>query len=351
MLRWAVKALWCTRPAQHSERVVDFKHNSEDAPRTSAATRPKQARASSIANIILRTFHTQRCHPPKTARGSSIPTRVIRMLHAQSCHPPKSARASSIPNILRTLHVQHCHPPKTARASSIPTRVIRTLHAERCHPPKTPRWSSIPTRVIRTRQRCHPPKMTPRSSIRNIILRTLHAPALARWPSIPNGVRRTIHAPALPPTENSESVVDSKPNAPSASAATRRKQREGVRCDLLNSHGTTARAFRHPRSPQRVGRQKKSHSATSRPFQCESVSTRTIPAEGSPAKSKICTAPQRERFDMHNPRRGFASHVESSLCGVGDLCSYVVYVASSCVVVWCRRAVQVRAVVWCMCAL
>ena len=64
-----------------------------------------------------------------------------------------------------------------------------------------------------------------------------------------------------------------------------------------NSHGATARALRHAGSPQRV-RQGQRHS--------ESASTRTIPAEGSPRSRQIRTAPQRERFDTHDLRRGFA---------------------------------------------
>ena len=37
----------------------------------------------------------------------------------------------------------------------------------------------------------------------------------------------------------------------------------------------------------------------------ESASTRRISAEGSPRSRQIRTAPQRERFDTHDPRRGF----------------------------------------------
>ena len=70
-----------------------------------------------------------------------------------------------------------------------------------------------------------------------------------------------------------------------------------------NSHGATARALRHARSPQRVrqGQDKfaRRHS--------ESASTRTIPAEGSSGSRQIRTAPQRERFDTHDLRRGFAA--------------------------------------------
>ena len=70
-----------------------------------------------------------------------------------------------------------------------------------------------------------------------------------------------------------------------------------------NSHGATARALRHAGSPQRVrqGQDKfaRRHS--------ESASTRTISAERSPRSRQIRTAPQRERFDTHDPRRGFAA--------------------------------------------
>ena len=68
-----------------------------------------------------------------------------------------------------------------------------------------------------------------------------------------------------------------------------------------NSHGATARALRHARSPQRVRR---AHDKFARRHS-ESASTRTIPAEGSSGSRQIRTAPQRERFDTHDLRRGF----------------------------------------------
>ena len=72
--------------------------------------------------------------------------------------------------------------------------------------------------------------------------------------------------------------------------------------ELKNSHGATVRALRHARSPQRVRRAQakiaRRHS--------ENASTRTISAEGSPRSRQIRTAPQRERFDTHDLRRGFA---------------------------------------------
>ena len=77
--------------------------------------------------------------------------------------------------------------------------------------------------------------------------------------------------------------------------------RRGFAALKTNSHGATARALRHARSPQRVrqGQDKfaRRHS--------ESASTRTISAEGSPRSRQIRTAPQRERFDTHDLRRGF----------------------------------------------
>ena len=79
--------------------------------------------------------------------------------------------------------------------------------------------------------------------------------------------------------------------------------RRGFAKVKTNSHGATARALRHARSPQRVrqGQDKfaRRHS--------ESASTRTISAEGSPRSRQIRTAPQRERFDTHDLRRGFAA--------------------------------------------
>ena len=79
--------------------------------------------------------------------------------------------------------------------------------------------------------------------------------------------------------------------------------RRGFARVKTNSHGATARALRHARSPQRVRRAQdrfaRRHS--------ESASTRTIPAEGSSGSRQIRTAPQRERFDTHDLRRGFAA--------------------------------------------
>ena len=68
------------------------------------------------------------------------------------------------------------------------------------------------------------------------------------------------------------------------------------------SHGATASALRHARSPQRVCRAQDTFARR----HSESASTSTISAEGSPSSRHIRTAPQRERVDTHDLRRGFA---------------------------------------------
>ena len=79
--------------------------------------------------------------------------------------------------------------------------------------------------------------------------------------------------------------------------------RRGFAKVKTNSHGAAARALRHARSPQRVRRAKDKFARR----HSESASTRTIPAEGSSGSRQIRTAPQRERFDTHDLRRGFAA--------------------------------------------
>ena len=77
--------------------------------------------------------------------------------------------------------------------------------------------------------------------------------------------------------------------------------RRGFAATKTDSRGATARALRHARSPQRVHRAQDKFARR----HSESASTRTISAEGSPRSRQIRTAPQRERFDTHDPRRGF----------------------------------------------
>ena len=77
--------------------------------------------------------------------------------------------------------------------------------------------------------------------------------------------------------------------------------RRGFAALKTNSHGATARALGHARSPQRARRDQDKFARR----HSESASTRTIPAEGLPRSRRIRTAPQRERFDTHDPRRGF----------------------------------------------
>ena len=77
--------------------------------------------------------------------------------------------------------------------------------------------------------------------------------------------------------------------------------RRGFAATKTDAHGAAARALRHARSPQRVHRAQDKFARR----HSESASTRTISAEGSPRSRQIRTAPQRERFDTHDPRRGF----------------------------------------------
>ena len=76
--------------------------------------------------------------------------------------------------------------------------------------------------------------------------------------------------------------------------------RRGFAALKTNSHGATARALRHARSPQRVHRAQDKFARR----HSESASTRTIPAEGSSGSRQIRMAPQRERFDTRDLRRG-----------------------------------------------
>ena len=69
-----------------------------------------------------------------------------------------------------------------------------------------------------------------------------------------------------------------------------------------NSHGAPARALRRARSPQRVRRGQDKFARR----HSESASTRTISAQRPPRLRQTRTAPQQERFDTHNLRRGFA---------------------------------------------
>ena len=70
----------------------------------------------------------------------------------------------------------------------------------------------------------------------------------------------------------------------------------------IRMHGATARALRHARFPQRVRRAQDTFARR----HSKSASTGTISAEGSPSSRHIRAAPQQERFDRHDLRRGFA---------------------------------------------
>ena len=79
--------------------------------------------------------------------------------------------------------------------------------------------------------------------------------------------------------------------------------RRGFTATKTDSHGATARAIRHARSPQRVHRDQDRFARR----RSESDPTRTILAEGSPRPRQMRTAPQRERSDTHDPRKWFTA--------------------------------------------
>ena len=116
-----------------------------------------------------------------------------------------------------------------------------------------------------------------------------HAPETTRESSIPNRIRKTLHGPELPRAQNSERVVHSKQNsrdAPRTSTPARRKQREGSAA-ILKTHTAP--------QGERFGMHDPRRGFASEVENIESASTCTIPAN---------SAPQRERFDTHETRRG-----------------------------------------------
>ena len=162
---------------RHSEQ------NSQDAPRTSAATRPKPQEGRRVRRELSGRSTRQRCHLPQTTGRPSITKRILRMLHAPAT-PPAENHEKVVDYEQDAPRASAATPPKTTRRSSIANRLPGTLHA-----PAPP-----PTR---------------RSSITN---RT-----------------RTLQAPAPPPAGNHQMVVDYDQNsedAPRASAATRPKPTE-----------------------------------------------------------------------------------------------------------------------------
>ena len=122
---------------------------------------------------------------------------------------------------------------------------------------------------------------------------------------------RTIYAEGSP----SSSQIRT---APQRERLDTRDLRRGFAELKTNSHGATARALRHARSPQKVRRAQAKFARR----RSESASTRTISAEGSPSSRHIRTAPKRERFDTHDLRRGFAeleTHSHRATARVAEL--------------------------------
>ena len=94
-------------PAQDSDRLIDSKENSKDAPRASAATRPKQSERVVDSR--------ESCQDPSRASVATRPKQRV------SCRFQREFSGCST-------HHRHC-PAKTASGSSIPKRILRTLHA------------------------------------------------------------------------------------------------------------------------------------------------------------------------------------------------------------------------------
>ena len=182
------------------------------------------------------------------------------------------------------------------------------------HPPKTTTGSSTTSTILRTLQALAPP---PAENCERVvdyeILKTLHAPAS---PPVENRERvvdheknmRTLRAPAPPPAENHERVLDYEQNSEDA-----------PRGNVLDIAVAPCKLFarRHSESdstgtiPQRVGRAIR-HAAEGSPFSlriCTAPQRERFdkhPAEGWQTSFKIGLAPQRERSDKHETRRGFA---------------------------------------------
>ena len=180
--------------------------------------------------------------------------------------------------------------------------------------------------IVRT-----PSALEPRHRRKSLVPRS--ASGLLPWEYIHRN--RTLHAPALPRAKNNEMVVDSKPtsqDAPCASTGARQKHREGSQSvlrlrmapqrerfnmhesrrgfdgEFCDSHGAATRAFQHARNPQRVRRRVLRFARRHN----ESVSTRMKLPECWQTSFGIRTAPQLERFDTHETRRGLADDVENS---------------------------------------
>ena len=120
---------------------------------------------------------------------------------------------------------------------------------------------------------------------------------------------RTISAEGSPSSRHSRTALPRElPSSRHIRTAPQRERldthdlRRGFAELKTNSHGATARALRHAQSPQRVRRAQDTFARR----HSQSASTRTISADGLPSSRQIRTAPQRERFDTHDFRRGFA---------------------------------------------
>ena len=147
-------------------------------------------------------------------------------------------------------------------------------------------------RLIRKRPHAPaPPPAENHESVRPPKKSTAAPPKTTRGSSITSRILRTLLTPAPPPAQNHERVVDCEQDLEDAPRAATLRLRIAPQRERCNTH-ETRRGF--------AGDVENSHG----------ISTRAIRHAQSPQTTlKIRTAPQREPFDTHDPRRGLANEL------------------------------------------
>ena len=218
--------------------------------------------------------------PPLSSLLLPAPPSLPLLPPPSSLLPPSSSLPSAPPPPPKALKDGHC---TTARAIRSPHRVRRRAQGFARH-----HSESAPTRPI-------PAAGSPASSG----IRTAPQRERSDTPD-PQRVRRRAQGFAR---HHSESAPTRPIPAEGSSASSRIRT-----APHRSPQRVRRRAIRHARSPQRVRRRAQGFAR----HQSESAPTRPIPAEGSSASSRIRTAPQRERSDTPDPRRGFPCELKDS---------------------------------------
>ena len=250
-----------------------------------------------------------------------------------------------------------CLPHRRARTSGVLGHSTRTGFLAISSPAGQRTWPQPPGRG-QSRRRTSPQRdsQLPKCSQTPWFTGTNHIPAVwVLWCMCYGGrIRRTLHAPVLPSAQNSARVVDPKPNsqdAPRASAATRRKQREGHRFPnrsrrklhapalpcaapqnnerVVDSKQNSQHALAATRPKQRKGcrfeqisQDAPRASAPTRPkqwegrrFQTKFAGRSTRQRCDSPKTAGGSSVPSRIRSTLHTPAlpwKGFAGEVENA---------------------------------------